>query len=240
MKRTVTAVLMAILVVAAVVAVVTAREYAVYYASTTNQDTGLIITNTGGEKVSYVLTVYDAYGKLLARTTKELAGYESDYHLVSDLVGSKDDNWGLATVETTGIMSIGIDTIVNGTRRSSTNVYAPLSVVSGSTYYWYSLNYANSSDESTGVAIVNPLDSPVAGTLYVYDAAGNQENATSFLLDPHEADYYPLHKLVDVGDTMWGVVDIKATAPIVIGGEYFDAAGKLLNVDEITRFYYSE
>ena len=237
MRRIIALVLTAILVVAVVGA---AHEYAIYYASTPHQDTGLIITNTGGKTVDYVLMVYDAYGKLLARTTNQITGYESDYHLVSDLVGSKDDNWGLAVVETTGIMSIGIDTIVDETRRASTNVSTPLTTGSGRTYYWYSLNYANTSDESTGIAVVNPLDSPVAGTLYVYDAAGNQKNSTSFLLDPHEADYYSLDKLVDVGDTMWGVVDIKATMPIVVAGEYFDAAGKLLNVDEVTTFYYSE
>ncbi len=240
MKRTVVALLIGVLMVTGIALVVSAEEYAFYYACTAHQDTGVVIMNTSGDTANYVLKVYDAYGKSIARTTNELAGYESDYHLLSDLVGSKDTNWGLAVVETTRIMSIGVDAIIDGVQRSSDNVSAPLLNGATQTYYWYSLNYANTSDEITGVAVVNPFDSPAAGTLYVYDAAGDQKNSTDFLLDPHESDYYSLSDLVSTEDTMWGVVDIKATVPIIVAGEYFNANGDLLNVDEITEFYYRE
>ena len=217
-----------------------AAEYALYYACTDTQDTALVIMNSGGKATYYTIKVYDAYGTLLEAASGDLNGYESDYQVLSDLVGTGDTNWGLAIVESPGILTIGIETFVNGGWQASENVTDPVNGGNGATYYWYGLNYANTADQASGVAVVNPYDSPVAGTLFVYDSFGNQVDSTDILLDPHESDYFALRNLVSQSDSMWGVIDIKATAPIIVAGEYFAADGTLLNVDEITRFYYSE
>lgn len=217
-----------------------AGQYALYYACTDSQDTALVLMNSGGGETYYTLKIYDAYGTLLEASSGDLDGFESDYQVLSGLVGNKDTNWGLVIVETPGIMTIGIETFVNGGWQASENVTDPVSGGNGATYYWYSLNYANTSDQATGVAVVNPYDSPVAGTLFVYDSFGKQAVSVDILLDPHESEYFALRNLVSQSDSMWGAIDIKATAPIVVAGEYFSSDGTLLNVDEITRFYYSE
>jgi len=217
-----------------------AGQYALYYACTDSQDTALVLMNSGGGETYYTLKIYDAYGTLLEASSGDLDGFESDYQVLSGLVGNKDTNWGLVIVETPGIMTTGIETFVNGGWQASENVTDPVAGGNGATYYWYSLNYANTSDQATGVAVVNPYDSPVAGTLFVYDSFGKQAVSVDILLDPHESEYFALRNLVSQSDSMWGAIDIKATAPIVVAGEYFSSDGTLLNVDEITRFYYSE
>ena len=219
---------------------VTGAEYAVYYASTDSQDTALVIMNSGGKETYYTLKVYNAYGTLIDAVSGDLDGFESDYKVISDIVGHKDTNWGLAIIETPGILTLGIETFVNDGWQASENVTDPVTGGNGATYYWYGLNYANTSDQATGIAVVNPYDTPVAGTLFVYDSFGNKVYSTDILLDPHESEYYALRELVSKEDSMWGAVDLKMTAPVVVAGEYFASDGTLLNVDEITRFYYSE
>ena len=219
---------------------VSATQYAVYYASTEQQDTALILMNSGGNETYYTLKIYDAYGSLLDAVSGDLAPFESDYHVVSDIVGNAATYWGLALVETPGIMTIGLETFVDKGWQASENVTDAVMTDVTAKYYWYGLNYANTSDQATGVVAVNPFDTPVAGKFFVYDASGNQVHSEDFLLDPHESTYFALRKLLTTADSMWGAIDIKATAPIVVAGEYFAANGTLLNVDEITRFYFYE
>ncbi len=232
-------VIVALLFIGTAVSVIGA-EYAVYYASTDSQDTALVIMNSGGKETYYTLKVYDAYGTLIDAVSGDLDGFESDYQVLSDIVGQEKTNWGLALIETPGILTFGIETFVNDGWQASENVTDPVTGGNGANYYWYGLNYANTSDQTTGIAVVNPHNSPVAGTIFVYDSAGNKVYSTDILLDPHESEYYLLKDLVSEKDSMWGAVDIKMTAPIVVAGEYFSSDGTLLNVDEITRFYYSE
>ncbi|MEA3356586.1 MAG: hypothetical protein U9Q23_04530, partial [Candidatus Bipolaricaulota bacterium] len=64
-----------------------AATYAVYYACTEQQDTAIVIMNSSGSETHYMLKVYDAYGSLLEATQGqgELARFESDYQMLSDL-----------------------------------------------------------------------------------------------------------------------------------------------------------
>lgn len=87
---------------------------------------------------------------------------------------------------------------------------------------------------------MNPSASPAAGTLFVYNSRGALQKALDFVLDPHETNYYASSTLLPVGDAMWGVVDVKATAPLVLAAAYFNDAGTLLNIDQVTHFYYVE
>jgi len=108
------------------------------------------------------------------------------------------------------------------------------------TYYWYGLNYSNTSTQSTGIGIINPNDVPAAATLFLYDSYGALQKTLDVLLNPHETNFYYASSLVSLMESMWGALDVKATVPIVIAAEYISKDRILLNVDQITHFYYSE
>jgi hypothetical protein len=217
------------------------NTYALYYTCARNQDTHLVIMNSGGSDTYYTLKVYDAYGDLLDATSGDLTPFESDYQILSDLAGNGDTSWGLALIETPAILTIGVETFEEGYWRASDNIVDAVPEDSGSiTYYWYGLNYSNTSSQSTGIAIVNPNGFPAAATVFIYDSYGNLKETFDIVLDPHETDYYNSMALVALSQEMWGIVDVKATVPIVIAAEYISADDVLLNVDQIAHFYYSE
>ncbi len=218
-----------------------ANTYALYYTCAGTQDTHLVIMNSGGFDAHYMLKVYDAYGTLLDAISGDLTPFESDYQILSDLAGNGDTSWGLALIETLAIITIGVETFEDGYWCASDNIVDAVPEDSSyTTYYWYGLNYSNTSTQSTGIAIVNPNNLPTAATLFLYDSYGVLQKTLDVLLNPHETDYYDASSLVSLMESMWGALDVKATGPIVIAAEYIDADGYLLNVDQIAHFYYSE
>jgi len=214
--------------------------YAFYYATAGDQETGLIIMNSGGSETDYLLKVYDAYGTLLDAISGDLDPFESDYVSLSTLAGNAEMSWGLALIESPAILTFGVETYIGDLWLASDNVTDPIPVDLEETYYWYGLNYSNTADQKTGLAIVNPNDGPASATVYVYDSLGGLEKSFDIVLEPHETDYYDLETLLAVDRGMWGIVDVRATEPVVLAAEYLDADGYLLNVDQVVYFYYSE
>jgi hypothetical protein len=217
-----------------------ADTYAFYYATAGDQETGVVIMNSGGTETDYLLKVYDAYGTLLDADSGDLDPFESDYVRLSVLAGHGEMCWGLALIESPAILTFGVETYVGETWLASDNVTDPIPVDLDETYYWYGLSYASTADQRTGVAIVNPGEGPASATVYLYDSLGRLENSFDVVLDPHETDYYNLETLLSVDKGMWGIVDVRATEPVVLAAEYLDIDGNLLNVDQVVYFYYSE
>ncbi len=240
MKKATIGIILGVIAFVAVGLAASADTYAFYYATAGEQGTGVVIMNSGGSQTHYMLKVYDAYGSLLDAISGDLEAFESDYISLSTLAGRGDKSWGLALIESPAILTLGVETYVGETWLSSDNVTDPIPVDLGETYYWYGLNYSNTADQTTGLAIVNPNDGPAAATLYIYDALGNQQKTLDIVLDSHETDYYNLDSLVSRDQGMWGIVDVQATVPVVIAAEYFDGDGYLLNVDQMVYFYYAE
>ena len=230
----------ALLLVAGIGVITVARTYALYYDCSQDQDTSLVVMNSYGAETYYTVKIYDAYGSLLEAISGDLVGFESDYHILSGLIDWGETTWGLVLVETPKILTIGVETFVNGAWSSSDNIVDAVPEDIDYTYYWYGLNYSNTPDQTTGIVIVNPNDFPAAATLFIHDSFGVQQEAIDVVLDPHETDYYNSTTILDVAIHMWGVVDVKATVPIVIAAEYFGVDGVLLNVDQIAHFYYCE
>lgn len=236
----------AIVVIALVSLVCTAvalygDSYALYYASYSGQDTALVIMNSGGQDTYYTVKAYDAYGTLIDSTSGDLVAYESDYIILSSLVGYAEDAWGLALIESPAILTVGVETAMYEEWVSSDNVVDPLPIDDGEfTYFWYGLNYSNTPTQKTGIAVVNPNAFPAAATLFFYNSYGDLETSLDILLDPHETDYYLSDDVVGTAVSAWGIVDVRATVPIIIAAEYFDGEGTLKNVDQISFYYYAE
>jgi hypothetical protein len=220
----------------------TARSYALYYDCSGTQDTALVVMNSGGEATHFTLKLYDAYGARLdpKADSWDLAPFESGYLILSDLIDRGEARFGLALIETPGLLTVGVETFEKEVWLGSDNIVDAVPEAGAHTTYWYGLNYSNTPKQTTGIVIANPNTSIVAGVLFLYSSAGNLEKKLDFVLEPHETDYHPSTTLVPVSDAMWGVLDVKATAPIVLAAEYFNAAGALLNVDQSTHFYYVE
>jgi len=235
-------VFVALLVVLVASLAAAARSYALYYDCSGTHDTALVVMNSGGQATHFTLKLYDAYGARLdpQADSWDIAAYASGYLVLSDLIRPGESHFGLALVETPGLLTIGVETAEGGVWRASENIQDAVPEDAAHTYYWYGLNYSNTAKQQTGIILVNPSPSPAAGTLFLYDSRGNLEKKLEFVLDPHETDYYASSTLLPVGDTLWGMLDVKATALLVLAAAYFNDSGTLLNIDQVTRFYHAE
>lgn len=240
MRRGLLAIMLIILLSGGIGVIAFSNNYALYYACTQEQDTALVIMNSGGSDTYYTIKVYDAYGTLLEAVSDDIVAYESNYQPLSDLVTIGSSTWGLVLINTPGLLTIGVETFINDQWHSSDNILDPVPDDPGYTYYWYGLNYSNTADQTTGIAILNPSSSPAAATIFIYDCFGSPQEQIDLVLDPHETDYYDSADILGMADSMWGVVDIKATVPLIAAAEYFNADYLLLNVDQISHYYYAE
>ncbi len=240
MKKGFIVTILAVLLMAASAAVGYAYNYGVYYASYADQDTALIIMNSGGQDTYYTLKVYDAYGSLIDAVSGDLDPFESDYKVLSDIAGTTDTSWGLVLLQTPNILTVGVETFISDHWMSSDNVIDPIPDTKDYSHYWYGLNYSNTSGQKTGIAIVNPNDSSAGATLKFYDAQGQMQYTTDVVLDPHETEYYMTSDILTVSDGMWGALDVRGTMPLIVTAEYFTGDGTLMNVDQITHTYFNE
>ena len=240
MKRGLLVIMLIVLLSGGIGIIAFSSTYALYYACTQEQDTAQVVMNSGGSDTYYTIKLYDAYGTLLEATSDDIMGYESNYHSLGDLITASDSTWGLALIETPGILTIGVETFIDDQWFSSDNILDSVPDNPEYTYYWYALNYSNTTDQPTGIAIVNPSNAPAAATVFIYDCFGTPQQQIDLVLDPHETDYYGSADILELADSMWGTVDIKATVPLIAAAEYFNADSLLLNVDQISHYYYYE
>ena len=238
MKRGLLAIMLIILLSSGIGVIAFPNSYALYYACTEERDTALVIMNSGGSDTYYTIKVYDAYGTLLEAVSDDIVAYESHYAYLSDLITIGSSTWGLVLIETPGLLTIGVETFIDGQWYSSDNILDWVPDDLGYTYYWYGLNYSNTTEQTTGIAILNPSNSPAAATVSIYDSFGTPQEQIDVVLDPHETDYYRSVGIVGTAGSMWGIVDIKATVPLIAAAEYFNADNLLLNVDQISHYYY--
>ena len=232
--------MLSVLLVAAFATVGYAYSYGVYYASYADQDTAFVIMNSGGSSTYYTLKVYDAGGSLIDAVSGDLEPFESDYQILSDIAGTTNTSWGLALLETPGIMTIGVETFIGGSWMASDNIVDSIPDTKDYSYYWYGLNYSNTSSQKTGIAIVNPNGSPAAATLKFYDAQGQMQYTADVVLDPHQTKYYLTSDILTVSTSMWGALDVRGTMPLIVTAEYFTSDGKLMNIDQISHAYFNE
>ena len=217
-----------------------AYSYGIYYASYADQDTAFVIMNSGGNSTYYTLKVYDAYGSLIDAVSGDLDPFESDYQILSDIAGTTDTSWGLALLDTPGILTVGVETFIGGNWMASDNIIDRIPETKDYSYYWYGLNYSNTSSQNTGIAIVNPNGAPAAATLKFYDSLGHMKYTVDVVLDPHETEYYSTSDILTVNTSMWGVLDVRGTMPLIVTAEYFTGDGTLMNVDQISHTYFNE
>jgi len=240
MKKGFIITMLAVLLMAALAAVGYAYSYGIYYASYADQDTAFVIMNSGGSDTYYTLKVYNAYGSLIDAVSGDLDPFESDYQILSDIAGTTDTSWGLALLDTPGILTVGVETFIGGSWMASDNIIDPIPETKDYSYYWYGLNYSNTSSQNTGIAIVNPNDSPAAATLKFYDSLGQMRYTADVVLDPHETEYYLTPDILTVTTAMWGALDVRGTMPLIVTAEYFTGDGTLMNVDQISHTYFNE
>jgi hypothetical protein len=69
---------------------------------------------------------------------------------------------------------------------------------------------------------------------------GNMQYTVDVVLDPHETEYYMSTDILTLADSIWGALDVRATAPVIVTAEYFTADGVLMNIDQIAHSYYNE
>jgi hypothetical protein len=220
-----------------------ARTLHTYYTCLPGTVTAIVLTNASSfdSQEAFTLTLYDAEGTLLHSVTEALAPYESVVLFLNDFVEDPGElSWGSLNIESNVLLQAGLWLGTETAWVSVTNLQAQSLSTEGLdiVYYWYGVNYANTANRRTGIGVINPGEALVEGTAYAYDAAGELQNSSDFVLPPHQSAYFQPEDVFPVGETMWGLIDIRTSAPVVVVGEYYDTNGTLLDVDVIDSVYY--
>ncbi|MBU0595392.1 hypothetical protein KJ567_01745, partial [Candidatus Bipolaricaulota bacterium] len=217
--------------------------YSSYYDCTPGRTTAIVVTNASdfATEAAYVLRVYDPDGQLLAEVSGGLAEYESTVLFLNEIIDEPGElSWGLAQIESSLLLQVAtwigeLDkwvAVVNTTR-------FPLSTEDlGIAQQWYSINYASTGPRSTAITLINPNDEPVSGALYIFDATGAALDASGFTIEPHQLIYFLPEATYESSDKLWGLIDVRATRPILLVGEYFDEDTSLVDVEVIDSPYY--
>jgi len=221
----------------------TARTFTTYYSCLPGTVTAVVLTNASvyDSEEAFTLTLYDAEGTLLQTITRGLTPYQSIVLFLNDFVEEPDEfSWGSLNIESNLLLQAGLWLGTETAWVSVINLQAQLLSTEGLdvVYYWYGANYANTENRRAGIGVINPGDDAITGTAYVYDASGELQNSSDFTLSPHRSAYFMPETVFPVDEGLWGLIDIRASAPLVVVSEYYDADGRLLDVDVIDSVYF--
>jgi len=232
-----------LILVALAAAAALGATYSSYYDCSPGRTTAIVLTNASdfSSDAAYVLRVYDPDGQLLVEANGGLGEYESKVLFLNELIEEPNElSWGLVQIESSLLLQMAtwigeLDrwvAVINTTR-------FPLSTENlGVAHQWYSVNYASTGQRSTAITLVNPNDEPVSGAFYIYDATGTSLDASGFTIEPHQLIYFLPEANYDSSDDLWGLIDVRATLPILLVCEYFDGDTALLDVDVVDSPYY--
>ena len=221
-----------------------AVTYAVYYDCTADRETALVISDVSGVQNLGAVTIaaFDRDGGRIAERSIDLSTYGSEVIFLSDWVEAAGNNaWGLVTVECEALLQVATwigDTdgwiAVNHVIRPFLSGEDP-----GYAYYWQGIGYANTSSRKTGLLLINGTDRTVSGDVRFFDSAGTLLDVLEFELPSHASAYQPSEYLLEEAPQAWGLIDVRANAPIVLAAEFFDEAGALIDIDQETVYYYA-
>ncbi|MCK5246041.1 hypothetical protein KAR02_04045 [Candidatus Bipolaricaulota bacterium] len=220
-----------------------ARTITTYYTCLPGTVTAVVLTNASAyeHEEAFTLTMYDAGGSVAHTSTGGLDSYQSMVYFLNDFVDEPNEfSWGSLIIESSILLQAGLWLGTETDWVSVSNLQAQSLSTEGLdiVYYWYGASYANTENRRAGIGLINPSDSTVMGTAYIYDSAGSLQNSSAFTLLPHGASYFNPESVFPIGKDSWGLIDIRATAPIVVACEYFDADRTLLDVDVIDTVYF--
>ncbi|MFC2105348.1 hypothetical protein ACFLS0_01130 [Candidatus Bipolaricaulota bacterium] len=221
----------------------TAGTFTTYYSCLPGTVTAVVLTNASAydSEEAFTLTLYDAEGTLLQIITRGLDSYQSIVLFLNDFVEEPNEfSWGSLNIESNLLLQAGLWLGTETTWVSVINLQAQSLSTKGLDviHYWYGANYANTEKRRTGIGIINPGDDTIVGTVYVYDASGELQNHSDFTLSPHRSAYFNPEAEFPIDKELWGLIDIRANAPIVVASEYYDEEGQLLDVDVIDSVYF--
>lgn len=185
--------------------------------------------------------MYSAEGSILYRFGSRLHAYQSEVYFLNDFLDEVNEfSWGSLVIESNVLLLAGVWIGTDDEWVSISNAQPQTLSTEGLdiAYFWYGANYANTEHRRTGIAVVNPGESVIVGTAYIYDSDGSLQNSSDFSLDSHGAAYFTPESVFPVGEDAWGLIDVRSTDPIVVVSEYYDASGSLLDVDIIDTVYY--
>jgi hypothetical protein len=222
---------------------VAARTFDTYYTCLPGTVTAVVLTNASAyeSEEAFTLSMYDAQGNPTQTITRGLGSYESTVLFLNEYLDAPNEySWGLLNIEARVLLQVGLWLGTESTWVSVTNLRVQSLNTEGLdiVYYWYGVNYANTENRRAGIGLINPSGEIVSGTVYVYDSSGELQNLSEFRLDPHRSAYFNPETVFPVDQELWGLIDVRATAPILVVSEYYDADGTLLDVDVLDSVYY--
>ncbi len=241
--RTWTAILICAVTTIGLAGTAVARTTWAHYDCTPGISTVVVLTNASEFTLENAVTVrlYDTSGALILESVHGLTEYESKALFLNGLLdGTDETTWGLAVIDSRLLLQVGVwigtedDWLfVENYGELAGDLSEPAIEA-----YWYGLNYANTNNRRTAVAVLNPNDRITFADLYMYDAAGVLQYTRKLQIPSRRPTYIDLEDAFPAGDDVWGLLDVSASSPILLVCSYFDAEGYLIDVDVIDQPYY--
>jgi hypothetical protein len=243
MRKRPAALLVGAILILCVAASGSSRTHNGYYTCLPGTLTALVLTNASeyASDEAFTATVYDAHGTPMVSITDSLESYESKVLFLNEHIPEIDEFcWGSVNIDSELLLQVGLWLGTEDEWVSVSNLNAKTLSTEGYdvVYYWYGVNYANTANRRTGVGLVNPGGGTIRGTTYVYDASGAPLSQSDFELSPHQSLYFKPETIFPIDGEMWGLIDVRASSPIIVAAEYFDANDRLIDVDIINNVYY--
>jgi|GEM_PF-668967 len=220
-----------------------ARTFTTYYSCLPGTVTAVALANASAHdsEEAFTLTMYDTEGTLIQTITRGLDCYQSIVLFLNDFVEEPHEScWGALNIESNLLLQAGLWLGTETAWVSVINLQAQSLSTEGLdiAYYWYGSNYANTENRRTGINVINPGDDTISGTAFVYDVSGELQTYSDFTLSPHQSAYFNPEAMFPSDKEVWGLIDIRTNARIVVASEYYDAEGQLLDVDVIDSVYF--
>jgi hypothetical protein len=215
------------------------HQYAFYYDLSGGQDLEINFLNPMFDSATFVITVYDAFGSRLWSESETLGTAEAGFVFLGDMVPRTDASWGLATVNSTRPLILGLEYSLNGEIVSIETILSEVPSLDTDDPFWTGAYYSQAGDSRTAAIVMNPWPESTAFIVNVYNRSGYTLYSRELSLGAYEAEYIDLTGMLGSGSLVWGLIDITMQYhSVVLALEYYGRGCSGLFIQNVTNTYY--
>ncbi len=215
------------------------HSYAFYYDLSGGRDLEINFLNPMFDSATFVITVYDAFGSRLWSASETLGSAEAGFVFLGDVVPRTDTSWGLATVNSTRPLILGLEYSLDGETVSIDTILSEIPSLDSSDPFWTGAYYSQAGNSRTAAIVMNPWPESTACTVNVYNRSGYSLYSRELTLAEYEAEYIDLTGMLGTGTLVWGLIDITMQyRSVVLALEHYGRGCSGLFIQNVTTTYY--
>lgn len=209
--------------------------YALYYDRSGGGDLEVNFLNTSPASATFALGVYDAWGRVLAQESAQLAPLDTGYWRLGESIAAEDVNWGLVRVESDGPLALGLEYFdADGELTTVDTIAQELPAPAPDVRFRLVGYYNQVGDAATEITLINPWDTAVTCSAKIYDADGKLIYEEELTINPYEAEFGPFEDLIGTSSYHFGLVEVESVGyPLVAALEHYGRGWSGLEIDNL-------